>query len=360
MSETIDRILLIMLGFGLISGLIALIGMILYNKRILKVDSIRTFSQFFLIISINFTLIGNMYFAPYIPVFRLDLPRLMERGSTRACPMWVIQKSLTTSWEMIALVAVLAVMGVIVLAVGRAGCGWACPYGLWQDVLNKLRNLFRINPKEPPLKVHNFLKTIRFAILFVIIMLAISLGLAVTWEAASGTIFASYLPFGTTRTAPFCAYCPTPTVYYVSTVLLGMGWQFEDPVHYAMWPIIGMLLVGPFLVPRFFCRYLCPQGAMTSLFNNVSLLHIHKEQEKCTKCNACYSHCPMRVELVQNEDVKNRVNDLNCTFCGECVERCYERALSFKMGPLTVYKGGKSWAETQEEKVGGKKPTLKK
>jgi len=274
--------------------------------------------------------------------------------------MWVIQKSLTTSWELIALIAIIGIVGMVMLMVGRAGCGWACPYGLLQDILNKLRNLFHLNPLEPPPKAHNFLKSFRFAVLFLILALALSIGLALIWEEATGILFSSYLPFGTTRTAPFCAYCPTPTFYYVATVVLGMGFQFDDPTHYAMWGILGFFVIGSFVTPRFFCRYVCPQGAMASLFNKVSFLYIHKDNSKCTKCNACYSHCPMRVELIQNEDVKNRVNDLNCTFCGECVERCYERALSFKAGPLTIYKGGKSWSQTQEEKLGGKRASLKK
>jgi len=347
MDQYIDEINNTIMVIGILCGVLALVGIILYRRRLFKVDSIRNFTQFFLIVVINFTVFGNMYIAPYTPVFRLDLPKLMARGSTRACPMWIIQKALTTSWELIGLIGVVAILSIICVVIGRAACGWACPFGLAQDMLNKARNALHIPPLEPPLKVHNKLKSIRFAVLFFILILAGSLGVATILNATTGTIFASYLPFGTTRTAPFCAYCPTPTVYYVASVIVGTGFHFEDPIHYAMWPIFLFLTGGPFLIPRFSCRYLCPQGAMTSLFNKVSLLHIHKDNPKCTKCNACYANCPMKVDIVQDEDVNERVSDTNCTFCGECIERCYERALSFRIGPIPIYKGGKSWEETE-------------
>jgi polyferredoxin len=322
-------------------------------------DWIRTSSEFFLVILLNFTVLGNLYLSPFLPILRLDMPRLMARGSIKACPMAIIQRVLTDTWAPAYILASLAIIVVVGLVIGRGLCAWACPIGLAQDLINKLRNLVRLNPVEPPQKVHNVMTSFRFAILFVFLLFSLSIGIALVWDTVGGELFRSYLPVGTTQIAPFCAYCPTPTLYYILTVFLGQGFHWEDPVHYVMWPIFLGLVIGAFLMPRFYCRYLCPVGATSSFFNKISLLHIYKENDKCTKCNVCYSNCPMRVEIVQDEDIKTRVSDMDCTFCGECVERCYERALSFKMGPVTIYKGGKSWAETMEDSIELQKATLK-
>jgi polyferredoxin len=357
--STVDIIKFFILGTGLVFGTIALLGMVFYHKRILKLDKIRTSSEVFLVVLLNFTVLGNIYVSPFLPILRLDFPRLMARGALKACPLAIIQRVLTSSWAMVYLFAALAIIMIVGLVIGRGLCAWACPIGLSQDLINKLRNLFRLNPVEPPQKVHNKLTSIRFALLFFFLIFSLSIGIAATWDSTAGVLYNSYMPLGTTQVAPFCAYCPTPTTYYILTVFLGMGFHFEDPVHYVMWPIFIGLVLGAFLMPRFYCRYLCPVGAMSSLFNKVSLLHIYKENDKCTKCNVCYSNCPMRVEIVQDEDIKTRVNDVNCTFCGECVERCYERALTLKVGPVTIYKGGKSWAETMEDSIELQKATLK-
>ena len=192
-------------------------------------------------------------------------------------------------------------------------------------------------------------------------IVGISIGVAAILNPTSATMFQSYLPEGISRTAPFCAICPTPTTYYILSIFTMRGdFQFSDPVHYAMIPFFLFIVLGAFAMPRIYCRYVCPVGAISSWFNKVSLLHVYKENWKCTKCNACYSNCPMRVEIVQDEDIKTNVNDIDCILCGECIERCPERCLHVKFGPMRLYSGGKTWAQKVDESTGMKKTSLKK
>jgi ferredoxin-type protein NapH len=349
--STMDIINWSILGAGILFGFLALLGMILYNRRIFKLDVIRTFTEVFLVIALNFTVIGNLYISPFLPILRLDIPTLMARGALKACPMAIILRVFTDTWAMVYIVSTLAIIVVVGLVLGRSLCAWACPIGFFQDLLNKVRNLFKINPIEPSQKMHNRAKSLRFAVLFFFLLLSLSIGIAAVWDLTAGGIYRSYLPVGTSQTAPFCAICPTPTLYYVLTVFQGTGFHWEDPLHYIMWPILIGIVMGALMMPRFFCRYLCPVGAIPSLFNKITFIQKTNDHEKITQFKVCYTKCPMRGEIVQDEDIKTRISDTNCTYCGECVERCYERALSIKMGPVTIYKGGKSWAETQEESL---------
>ena len=84
--------------------------------------------------------------------------------------------------------------------------------------------------------------------------------------------------------------------------------------------MIGILAASVFLY-RFFCRFLCPLGAVYSLFATVSLFGIQEEEDKCIKCGKCVTHCSM--------DSK-RVGDRECIHCGACRSVCPVHAISWK------------------------------
>ena len=109
---------------GLLFGLIALLGMIFYQKRLLKLDWIRTSSELFLVVLLNFTVLGNIYISPFLPILRLDVPRLMARGALKACPLAIIQRVFTGSWALVYILASLAIIMVVGLIVGRALCAF--------------------------------------------------------------------------------------------------------------------------------------------------------------------------------------------------------------------------------------------
>ena len=235
---------------------------------------------------------------------------------------------------------------IIVLTFGRSLCGWACPFGLIQDFITRIRTFLGIASKEFSQSTHENLSLIRFALLGLFILLSVSIGISAIGDATAGQVLQGYLPDGIFQTAPYCAICPTPSLFYILKVVTFQApLDINNPVHIIMWLMIGIFIVGSFLQPRFFCRYICPTGAMSSPFNKVSLLHLHKDVDKCTKCNVCYTNCPMRIREVLDEDKKERLGDVDCIFCGECVEKCPDRALTIKFGPFTVYKGGTFWSD---------------
>jgi len=304
---------------------------------------VRLTVQIILVLALNLTIIGGLLSA-FLPIIRLDLP-WFPRGELRLCPLATIQRVCVGTWEMSLLILTIGMILLICVLLGRLLCAWACPFGLLMDLITYFRTLIRVNIRELSLKVHERLGAARFALLFFSLLLSLSIGVSYFAYTAAGDLFSSFIPEGTARVAPFCSVCPTPTVYYVITVFQTSNLNFSDPTHYIMWGILGIFVIGGFLIPRFWCRYFCPVGALSSCFNSVSLAEIHKDIPKCTKCNYCVSCCPMRVQKIRDEDKDSRVSDINCTFCLECVEKCPEKALTLRFAGREIYKGGREWWE---------------
>jgi len=128
----------------------------------------------------------------------------------------------------------------------------------------------------------------------------------------------------------FCKLCPQ------GTLGAGIPLVLWDPVHalrglvgWLYWVKIGILLsviVAAIAIKRPFCRIICPIGAVYSVFNKVSLVHLtFHGKETCTKCGACRKICPMNIEPHENQ------NHLECIRCGECTWACPNSGLKFKV-----------------------------
>ena len=314
--------------------------------NIIWLRHVRMTVQIILVLALNLTIIGGVISA-LLPILRLDVP-WFARGTIRLCPLATLQRGLTWTWSFGLFILTICAVIIICILLGRFLCAWACPFGLFQDLITKLRAIFRVNKKEFKPKTHERLGVIRFALLFFAFILSLSIGLSHLSYSVAGDLFSSYLPEGTTRVAPFCAICPTPSLYYFITIFQTSDFQFSDPTHYIMWGVLGLFVIGGFFVPRIWCRYFCPVGAISSFFNDISFLSIQKDIPKCTKCNYCVSCCPMNVQKVRDEDKDSRISNIDCTLCLECIEKCPEKALTLQFANKEIYKGGKDWWTKRE------------
>ena len=79
--------------------------------------------------------------------------------------------------------------------------------------------------------------------------------------------------------------------------------------------VLALLVVLPlfFALTPFFCKYLCPLGAVYGLFNRFALWRGELDADKCVRCGACAAACRMGVEPTEN------VNSAECIRCGDCV-----------------------------------------
>lgn len=82
--------------------------------------------------------------------------------------------------------------------------------------------------------------------------------------------------------------------------------------------LLLLILAASLFIERFFCRYLCPIGAVFAASSAGRLARIEKRRDKCGKCQICTRSCPMGIDLSSMEVVKS----VECIDCMRCIEAC--------------------------------------
>jgi len=224
-------------------------------------------------------------------------------GALGACPIGSLQALAANAKFNVSLY----VYGFIVLVgviAGRFVCGFLCPFGLIQELLYKIP-LKKIRERKV-FKLLNILKYIVFGVLVV--------GIPTYLTISGGISFPA-----------FCKWiCPAGTLEAgIPLVLLNDRIRGAVGLLY-IWKIASLLLIIVLSVKMFrpFCRFLCPLGALYSLFNRISVVHIRTDGTKCSDCRQCKSLCPMNADGTDSTE---------CIRCGECVKKCPGKAMSWKI-----------------------------
>jgi polyferredoxin len=107
-------------------------------------------------------------------------------------------------------------------------------------------------------------------------------------------------------------------------------------VHLSPFVYTGAWLIGGLLIlllalnrfyPRFFCRVLCPLGALLGLLSRFSLFRIHRDPQRCIDCDLCLQKCQGAC------DPHTFLRQSECFVCFECIEACPYDALHFTFMP---------------------------
>lgn len=80
--------------------------------------------------------------------------------------------------------------------------------------------------------------------------------------------------------------------------------------------ILVITLLVSMMIYRPFCKYICPLGAVYSVFNPISIFRYRIDKEKCIHCGVCAKVCEMGCEPVK------KANDPECIRCGKCKKSC--------------------------------------
>lgn len=224
-------------------------------------------------------------------------------GAMSACPIGAIQAVIGTVEYNFSfyVVGFMALIGVIS---GRFTCGWLCPFGFIQDLL------YKIPTKKIKVRtsINAILKYLKYAILAVFVIL---LPLLLVNE------FGLSAPF-------FCEYiCPAgtleggiPLVLFNKSLRGALGFLFG----WKMFILVFIVLLSIFIY-RPFCRYICPLGALYSLFNKISFYRYKVDKNKCTGCSSCTNKCKLDIEVYKSP------NSMECIRCGDCIKACPKKAV---------------------------------
>ena len=187
---------------------------------------------------------------------------------------------------------------------GRFVCGWLCPFGLVQDLLYKIP-FFRKRKNLPGHKVLIWLKYV-ILVLFVILLPL----LAVDIIGQGSPWFCQYICPSGTLTAGI------PLVALNDTLKSAIGGLFAWKVS-----ILVVLVLLSLWIYRPFCKYLCPLGAIYSVFNPIALYRYKVDGNACTRCGKCRKACKMDIKVWE------KPNSGECIRCGDCLKACPEGAI---------------------------------
>lgn len=199
-----------------------------------------------------------------------------------------------------ALILLLAVLGMTVIT-GRTFCGWICPLGTIGELSARLGQKLGIRKSELPPLADSVLRYLKYLILLTIIFF--------TWRMGT-LVWRNY--------DPWVAYM------HLSA---GFSEMAEKPWSYVV--LFAAVILASFKIERFWCRYLCPLGALLAPLQKISVIRVRRSDEHCVHCHRCGSACPVRL----NPESTGKVTSAECISCGRCVESCpKEQALFFGTG----------------------------
>ena len=263
----------------------------------------------------------------YCPMGGLQSLATYLNTSTLACSMSVVQITMGIA------------LAVCVMLFSRLFCGYVCPLGTISEWLGKAGRKMKINIAVATGSLTDkILRGIKYVLLFWIFYMTL----------ASSELF-----------------CKNLDPYYA----VATGFQGEITLWMAIISIT-LLFAGNLCVNMFWCKYICPLGALSNIFKfaltfmtialltvliNLSglfslpiiwslavaciityvyeiiyhkskvspFLYVVRDTEKCNKCGLCTKNCPHRIDLTQMTVVK----DIDCTLCGDCIASCHQDAL---------------------------------
>jgi polyferredoxin len=257
------------------------------------------------------------------------------------------------------------------IILGRFFCGWLCPFGLYQDVLTRIRKVVRRRHLTFSEKTNTALGQSRYIIIAIFLILSVLF--------ASYAIFGAELIPGTIAggpqgaeagivsniNEPFCLVCPMrPLCIAIEAAIGSIHYSYISQIVYGPFWISGFYLTSiniavliavtilALAYRRFWCR-ICPLGALTGLFSTftpfkqIALTRLIKNEHKCTKCGVCKRVCPTQATDVFDKKGGD-VTESRCILCARCVEICpYEGALSIKFAGKTMMKS-RNWLENKQ------------
>jgi polyferredoxin len=248
---------------------------------------------------------------------------------------------------------------------GRFFCGWLCPFGLYMDVITIVRKALKVRYVNLSSRLNKFLHNFRYVLFAAFLVIALVLAFLETESSLEVLTIKLQLFAGPFEHLGILLSPLNPLIvpWEGPVEISGLFFSFpyaQDIIKYAgenlapimVLAILGSVLAASVFIRRFWCRF-CPTGISIAAINKLRgfkwmpLLHLEKDETKCTKCGICKRVCPVQVEEVY-EQKGGVIGTSMCMLCARCVEMCpYEDCLKLNFGGKTVLKS-RNWLEPSD------------
>lgn len=201
---------------------------------------------------------------------------------------------LTTGvWDPIhpAAMAILFYAGIISFLLRKSFCSWFCPVGTVSEWLWKLGQRMLGENLHPPAWLDWPLRTLKYMLLTFFIYITIRM---------SSEEIAAFL------NTPYYKMADVKMLHFFTRIGMIAG------------VTVAVLLIMSVFIRNFWCRYLCPYGALMGLFAFISPTRVQRESDTCTNCLKCTRICPSHLPVHR----KKRIVSPECSGCLDCVNIC--------------------------------------
>ncbi len=226
---------------------------------------------------------------------------------------------------------------IVGVLIGKSLCGWICPFGFVQDLVGFIKR----KQADFSSRTHDSMVYMKYFVL------GIALFVSVTFSVSKlmGTSDGYEKAIGIFTKAPFTTLSPAETLFGTvpkmifnfrmalasKSVMDAMsGISTLPPLFWVQFFVMAFVLVFAAFIPRGWCRYFCPHGAIMAVLNRFSFLGLRRDPVKCAKggCRLCVSACPMRVPILDLPWEK--FSDPECIYCMKCADACHDKAIKLK------------------------------
>lgn len=259
-------------------------------------------------------------------------------GGIQAFANLISHGSLPCDMSSLQILSGIALIAAVVLF-SKLFCAYLCPLGTISDLCRKLRDHFKLNPLsiQSDSLLDKALRIIKYILLFVIL-------------------------YGTITTGELV--CKKFDPYYA----LATGFKGELVLWMSV-AIVLLLVLGSFFIDNFWCKYICPLGAISNTFKywlwmitvlgasyaisiitkshpvwcivamicvfgylleifsprtSLQVIYVQRDKDKCNGCHVCDIKCPYHINVAGFD---GPVENVDCMLCGECVANCPTKAL---------------------------------
>lgn len=177
------------------------------------------------------------------------------------------------------------------LLLRKGFCGWICPVGFASNLAEKTGRKLKILWK-PPIWLDLPLLSLKYLLLFFFLYL-------IAWKMTLDQIESFHTsPYNLAVDAKMLLFFLTPSGLSAGVMIF--------------------LVVISFVIRNFWCRYLCPYGALLGLLALASPFQVKRDQETCIDCKKCEKICPASITLTSKKTIRTG----ECIGCTECVSVC--------------------------------------
>jgi polyferredoxin len=244
---------------------------------------------------------------------------------------------------------------ILTLFLGRFFCGWICPLGTLNHFFSWLHSETKIGIRRIHLQRYKKWQVTKYFLLIIALVLAIFGSvwflaldpISLTVRSFTVAVFPGLEVIVDTFQSFFYSINFYPLQLMGEILSYGFGkfiFGFR-PLFFRQSVLIGILfgviLLANFRVTRFWCRALCPLGALLGFLSRWSILGLEKQPSRCTDCNLCLFDCQGGDDPIPGAKWRKA----ECHLCFNCVASCEEGALKF-----TWFPGGATTIETVDLK----------